>query len=108
MLSIEEFKKIDLRVGQVVGAETIPNTDRLLKVTVDLGNERRTLVGGVARSYSPKDLVGVQVIVMTNLAPATIKGIVSEGMMLGVGCEEPGAVSLVTVDRPVRNGTPVQ
>jgi methionyl-tRNA synthetase len=108
MVSLDDFKRIDLRIGQIVSAESIHNARRLLKLTVDLGGEQRTLVGGVAQSYSPDQLVGVQVIVVTNLVPATIKGVVSDGMMLGVGCEEPGAVALLTVHRPVPNGTRVQ
>jgi len=108
VLSLADFKRIDLRVAEVVNVEPIPGSQRLLKVTVDLGHELRTLVGALAQSYGPADLRGLQVIVVANLEPATIRGVRSEGMMLGVGCEEPGAVALLTVQRPVANGAPVQ
>lgn len=107
MLTLDDFKRIDFRIGEVVGAESVHGAQRLLKVTVDLGSEQRTLVGGLAQSYAPQDLLGLQVVVMTNLEPATIKGVVSEGMMLGVGCEQPGEVALLTVHRRVPNGAAV-
>lgn len=108
MLTLDDFKRIDFRIGEVVAAEPIQGARRLLKVTVDLGDEKRTLVGSLAQSYAPHELPGLQVVVMTNLEPATIKGVVSQGMMLGVGCEQPGAVALLTVHRRVPNGAAVQ
>jgi len=77
------------------------------RLQVDLGGERRTLVGGLAQSYSPEELRGLKVIVVANLAPARIRGIESQGMLLGVGCEEAKAVALLTTNRPIPNGTPV-
>lgn len=107
MISLDEFGRVDLRVAEIVAAERVPGAARFLQLTVDLGGERRTLVGGLAQSYAPEDLRGLQVVVVTNLAPATIRGIESQGMLLGVGCEDPGVIALLTVNRPVRNGTPV-
>ncbi len=107
MVSVGDFKRLDLRVGQVVEAEAILGAPRLLKVTVDLGGELRALVGGLAERYAPAGLRGLQVIVIANLEPAAIRGVRSEGMMLGVGCGQPGAVSLLTGQRPVANGAPV-
>lgn len=107
MISLDEFKRIELRVGQIVLAEPIPGSDRLLKLTVDLGGERRTVVGGLAQSYAPEELRGLQVVVAVNLAPARIRGVESQGMLLGVGCEEAKAVALLTVNRRVSNGAPV-
>ena len=108
MVTLDDFRRIELRVGEVVAAEPIPGTDKLLAVTVDLGDERRTLVGGLAQSYAPEQLRGVQVVVVANLEPAVIRGVRSQGMLLGVGCAQPGEVALVTMHRPVRNGAPVQ
>lgn len=107
VISLEEFRRVTLRVGEIVGAKHIRGSTRLLMVTVDLGSERRTVVAGLGDAYAPEDLEGVRVVVAVNLAPATIRGIQSEGMLLGVGCEEPGAVALVTVNRPVPNGAAV-
>lgn len=107
MITLEEFRRLELRVGTVTSAERVVGTDRLLKVTVDLGTESRTLVGGVARSYAPNELIGTQVIVATNMAPAIIRGVESQGMMLGASCEEEKALALLTVTREVANGTRV-
>ena len=107
MISLDEFRRIELRVGEVVAAEPVPESDRLLQLTVDLGGDRRTVVGGLAQSYSPDELRGLKVVLVANLAPARIRGIESQGMLLGVGCEQPNAVALLTVNRPVANGAPV-
>jgi hypothetical protein len=75
MITLTEFQRLDLRVGQIVDAAPIPATDRLLRVEVDLGTERRTLVAGVARQFTPADLIGAQVIVAANVEPAIIRGV---------------------------------
>lgn len=107
MITIDEFRKLELRVGEIVAAERIAGADRLLKLTVDVGAERRTLVGGLGAGYAPEELRGLKVIVVMNLEPATIRGVVSQGMLLGAACS--GAVpAVLTVNRPVPNGTPVQ
>ena len=108
MITIRDFKKIELKVAQILGAEKIPKTDRLLKVKVDLGGEERTLVAGLGAHYTPEELVGFQVIVVTNLQPATIKGIESNGMMLGVGCSDHNDIALLTINREAPNGTRVE
>lgn len=107
MISLEEFKRIELRVGEVLAAEPVAGSDRLLRLTVDLGGDRRTLVGGLAQSYQPEELRGLKVVVVANLMPARIRGIESQGMLLGVGCEEANAVALLTVNRSVANGAMV-
>jgi methionyl-tRNA synthetase len=107
MITIDEFRRVELRIGEVVAAERILGADRLLKLTVDVGAEARILVGGLGAGYRPEELVGLKVVVATNLQPATIRGVVSQGMLLGAACS--GAVpALLTVNRPVPNGTPVQ
>jgi len=107
MITIDEFRRIDIRVGEIKAAERITGTDRLLKLTVDIGPETRVVVGGLGSGYRPEELLGLQVVVATNLQPATIRGVLSQGMLLGAACS--GAVpALLTVNRPVPNGTPVQ
>jgi methionine--tRNA ligase beta chain len=103
MISLEEFQRIDLRVGEVLGAEPVPGSNRLLQLTVDLEQERRTLVGGPAQSYEPDELRGLKVVVAASFTPARIRGIESQGMLLGVGCEDANAVALLTVNRAVAN-----
>ncbi len=108
MLSLQDFKRLDLRVGQILAAEPIPGKRRLMRVQVDLGQERRTLVGGLAEHYTSQQLIGLQVVVVANLEPATIAGVRSEGMMLGVGCADRQDIALLTVNHQVPNGTPVE
>jgi methionine--tRNA ligase beta chain len=108
MVTAEAFRGLDLRIGTIVAAEPIPGTDRLLGVRVDLGTESRQVVAGVAAAYCPQDLVGLQVVLVANLAPATIRGIRSEAMLLGVGCDSAEGIALLTVTRPVPNGARVQ
>ena len=107
LLSLSDFRRAVLRVGTIVAAEPIPGSTRLLAVTVDLGTEQRHVVAGLAQAYAPEQLHGLQVVVAANLAPAVIRGVSSHGMLLGVGCEDPAAVALVTVSRPVPNGAAV-
>ncbi len=108
MITLQEFKRLDLRVAQICAAEPIPGAQRLLKVEVDLGEERRTLVAGLAEFYAPEDLIGLKVIVLANLEPATLRGVQSQGMMLGAGCHSGDEIALLTVSRAVPNGTPVE
>lgn len=103
-IPIEAFGAIDFRVATVLSAESIPRAKKLLKLEVDLG-EKRIIVAGIAASYKPEELVGKQVIVVANLKPAKIKGIVSNGMALAA--VDDNGCSLVTLDRKVKPGTPV-
>jgi methionyl-tRNA synthetase len=108
MISLDEFKRIDLRVAQVTGAERVPKTDRLLKLTVDLGDEARTLVAGLGGHYEPEELIGLKVIVVANLEPAIVRGVESNGMMLAVGCSDRNDIALLTLNRDAPNGTRVE
>lgn len=108
MINLSDFQHLDLRVGEIVAAEPTPGTEHLLNVQVDLGSERRTLVAGLANYYTPHQLIGLQVIMVANLEPTTIRGVVSQGMMLGAGCSDGQDLALLTVNKPVTNGTPVE
>ncbi len=106
MITIDAFRRIELRVGEIVAAK-VAGTDRLLKRSVELGGSTRTLVGGLGRGYRPAELLGLKVVVAANLEAATIRGLVSEAMLLGAACD--GAVpALLTVNHPVPNGARVQ
>ncbi len=106
MITIEEFFKTRLRVGTVVAAERIPKTDRLLKLDVDLGDEQRTVVAGIAEQYEPDGLVGKQVVLVANLKPAKLMGVESQGMVLAAS--EDGRPVLLHPAQPVANGTAVK
>lgn len=108
MISVEEFRRIDLRIGEIVAAAPVPKTDRLMAVEVDLGGERRTLVAAIAHQYAPADLLGLKVVVAANLRPARIRGTVSQGMLLGANCHGDERIALLTVSGDVPNGTPVE
>ncbi|MFO7685326.1 MAG: methionine--tRNA ligase [Desulfobacterales bacterium] len=101
-VSIEEFAKIDLRVATVIKAEAVPRAQKLLRLEIDLG-ERRTIVAGIAGSYTPEDLEGKQIIVVANLKPAKIMGILSNGMLLAAAGET--GLSVVTPERKMKPGT---
>ncbi len=108
MVSFQEFQKLDLRVGEIVGAEPVPNADKLLRLTVDIGEERRTMVAGIALSYTPQELVGRSVVVVANLEPATIRGVRSEGMILAGWVKgDDTSIALVAPERPLPKGSTV-
>jgi methionyl-tRNA synthetase len=86
-IAYEQFDKIDLRVAQVLEAVKVPKSKKLLKLFVDLGFEKRTIVSGIALSYEPEQLIGKKIILVANLAPATIMGIESQGMILAAHLE---------------------
>ncbi|TVQ94989.1 MAG: methionine--tRNA ligase [Deltaproteobacteria bacterium] len=96
-IAFEDFTKIALRAGKVVSAKAHPKADRLLVLEVDIGEPKpRTIVAGIASRYAPEQLIGLGVVVVANLKPAKLRGIVSEGMLLAAGAEQP--VGLVQVD----------
>jgi len=92
-VGIEEFLKLDLRAARVLAAERVPKSRKLLKLEVDLGDERRTLVAGIADAYEPEALVGRVVAVVANLKPATVMGVESNGMILAASI--PGGLPIV-------------
>jgi methionyl-tRNA synthetase len=104
-VSFEEFQKLDLRVGRVIAAEAVPKANKLLKLTVDLGTEQRIVVAGIAASYRPEQVVGKSIILVANLAPRTLRGIESQGMVLA--SETDGQIVLASFDAPVSPGAKV-
>ena len=104
-ITLDEFSRIDLRVATVVHAEQIPKAKKLLKLEVDMG-QKRTLVAGIAEKYSPEDLIGKQVIIVANLKPAKLMGVVSNGMV--VAAVDYSGPILATLEKPVAPGTPLK
>jgi len=105
MINIEEFRRLELKVGTVRSAETHPNADRLLVLRVDLGSEERQIVAGIRRSYATEELVGRQVVIVANLEPATLRGIESQGMLLAASDGE--RVVILTPQKEVSAGSKV-
>ncbi|MBI9082888.1 MAG: methionine--tRNA ligase [Desulfobacterales bacterium] len=104
-ISFEDVGRIDLRVATVLRAERIPKAKKLLKLEIDIG-EKRTIVAGISESYEPDDLVGKQIIVVANLKPAKLMGVLSQGMLLAAVDESKATVA--TLDKPVPPGTPLR
>ncbi|MDX1770377.1 MAG: methionine--tRNA ligase [Planococcaceae bacterium] len=105
-ITIDDFLKVDLRVATVLACEAIPKADKLLKLQVDLGYEQRQVVSGIAKHYSPEELVGQKVIVVANLKPVKLRGEMSQGMILAG--EKDGFLTLATVDPTLENGAQVK
>ncbi|MCW9054821.1 MAG: methionine--tRNA ligase subunit beta [Candidatus Pacebacteria bacterium] len=82
MISFDDFKKVEIRLGKVISAERVPETDKLIRLEVDLGDEKRQIVSGIAEYTTPEDLVGRTFPFVTNLEPRIIKGLESNGMIL--------------------------
>ncbi|RKY64823.1 MAG: methionine--tRNA ligase [Candidatus Latescibacterota bacterium] len=105
-ITLEEFQKLDIRVGEVTSAESVQGTRKLLRVEVDLGGEKRQLVAGLAEHYAPGELVGRKVIVLANLKPARIRGVESQGMLLAA--DDGKNLALIVPDREVGSGARVR
>lgn len=105
-ISIEEFAKIDLRVVKVLKAEKIEKADKLLKLEVEMGGEIRTIVSGIAQHYSPEELVGKKVILVANLKPVKLRGIVSQGMILAAS--QQGVLEVLAVEKEIPSGAQVK
>ncbi len=104
-ITIDDFKKIKLRVAVIKNAEKVNKSEKLLKLKIDLGNEERQLVAGIAKSYEPENLIGKKVLVVANLKPAKLFGLDSQGMVLAVDTPEEGKVKLIEIDNSVSPGT---
>lgn len=105
-ITIDDFFKVDLRVATVYECERVPKADKLLKLQLDLGYEKRQVVSGIAQYYSPEELVGRKVIVVANLKPVKLRGELSQGMILAG--EKDGILSLASVDESLENGAKVK
>ncbi|MEW5900656.1 MAG: methionine--tRNA ligase [Acidobacteriota bacterium] len=106
VVSFDEFKRMDLRVGEILKAEKVPGTDKLLKIEVNIGTETRTMVAGIGDVYKPEDIVGKKLVVIVNLKPAVIRGIESQAMLLAA--EIGGKAIIPFFDRDVPAGAKVK
>ena len=105
-IAIDDFAKVELRVAEIVAAEPVKNADRLLKLQLDLGSERRQVVSGIAQHYKPEQLIGRKVICVVNLKPVKLRGEWSEGMILAAS--QGDKLVLTTVAEDIPNGAVVK
>lgn len=104
--TIEDFDKIDIRTATVLEAEAVPKTDKLLKLTIDTGVDKRVIVSGIAQYYKPEDMIGRQITILANLKPRTIRGIESKGMIL-MAKEPNGNMRFITPQEALANGAKI-
>lgn len=104
-LSFADFQKIEMKIGKITEAKPVEGAKKLLQLTVDVGEETRQLVAGIAESYEPDELIGKNIVVVTNLEPKKLRGIESKGMLLAADAEKP---ILLVPDKDVEPGTPVR
>ena len=107
LITIDDFAKVELKVGVIVEAERVPKADRLLRMQVNLGHETRQILAGIAQHYAPDEIIGQTVVVVSNLAPRTLRGYQSQGMLLAASDGE-GQLSLVTLATPLAPGSGVR
>ncbi|HZY61027.1 MAG TPA: methionine--tRNA ligase subunit beta [Edaphobacter sp.] len=104
-ISIDDFVKIDLRVAKIIVAERIPKADKLLRLEVDLGYEKRQILSGIAEWYTPEELIGRNIVVIANLAPRKMRGLISHGMLLAASHGEDGKPILATFAEDIALGS---
>jgi methionine--tRNA ligase beta chain len=105
MISIDEFRKLELKIATIKSAEPHPNADKLMVLHIDLGAEERQICAGIRGHYTPEELVGRQIVVVANLETATLRGLESQGMLLAASDE--GRVIILTPEKPVPAGSKV-
>ncbi|MEM3555688.1 MAG: hypothetical protein QXF56_03155 [Candidatus Micrarchaeia archaeon] len=105
IVKFDEFRRMDFRVGLVESAERVPNTDRLIKMIVDIGGEKRQVIAGIGAHYVPEQLVGRKIVLLVNLEHKKFRGLESEAMLLAADWE--GGTSVLFVDDSVPVGTRV-
>ena len=105
MVSFEDFKKLDLRVAKIIEAEKVEGSGKLLKLKIDLGEETRQLIAGIAKFYQPENLIGREIIVIANLEPKMLMGLESQGMLLAANDGE--QIILLKPDKEISPGAKI-
>ena len=106
-ITFDEFKKLELKVGEIKSAEEIVGADKLYKIKVDLGGEEREVVAGIKKFYSLESLIGKKIAVLANLEPRVIRGVTSFGMLLAASTEDKSSLSLLILDKDLPNGSKI-
>lgn len=104
-IDYEEFAKVDLRVAKILAAEAVPKSNKLLKLKIDIGEER-TIVAGIGKDYTPEELIGKSIVVVANLKPAKLMGVESHGMLLATDTDK--GLSVLTFDREAQTGAKIR
>ena len=107
-IPFKEWQKLDLRIGKITEVKDHPNAEKLYLLDVDLGREKKTLVAGLKQHYKPEDLKGKLCVVFTNLEPATIRGVKSEGMILAAVSEDKRKVVLIQPEKDIELGSKIE
>jgi len=102
-INYEQFSKIELKVAEILSAERVEGSDKLLKLQVSLGDENRQVIAGIGKAYDPATLPGQQIVIVANLEPRKLMGLESQGMLLAASTAEKGPI-LLTVLSPIDNG----
>lgn len=98
MISIDDFAKVEMRVGKILECEPVEGSEKLLKLQVDFGEEKKQILSGIAKWYKPEDLIGKSAVFVTNLEPRQMMGLESQGMLLATGTDEKGAILIQPVE----------
>ena len=106
-ITFDDFLKVDLRVATIKQAEAHPNADKLIVLQVDLGGEQRQVIAGLRRYYEPEQLLGKQLVVVTNLAPRMMRGLESQGMLLAASTADDSQVVILTPEKPLPPGSTI-
>jgi methionyl-tRNA synthetase len=106
MISIEDFAKVELKVGKVLEAKRVEGSNKLIVMKVDTGEERQ-IVAGIGKAYTPEELIGKSIVVVINLQPAKLMGVESLGMLLAAS-DADGKLSILTIDRDIKTGSKVK
>ncbi|MBI4689392.1 MAG: methionine--tRNA ligase subunit beta [Nitrospirae bacterium] len=106
MITIEDFAKVELTIGKVLEAQRVEGSNKLIVMKVDTGEERQ-IVAGIGKAYIPEDLIGKNIVVVTNLQPAKLMGVESQGMLLAASDDE-GNLSIITPEKGIKQGAKVK
>jgi len=106
MATLEEFKKLELKIAKIKEVTEHPNADRLYVIQVDLGDQTKQIVAGIRSSYTKEQLIGREVVVVGNLEPAVLRGVESQGMLLAA--QDESGFAIVTLDREIKPGSIVK
>jgi methionyl-tRNA synthetase len=105
MITIDQFRNVDLKIATIKSAEPHPNADKLMVLQIDLGGEERQILAGIRNHYTPEELIGRQIVVVANLEPAKLRGLESQGMLLAASDE--GRVVILMPDKTVQPGAKI-
>ncbi len=105
-INFEDFQKIELRIAKILGAEKIENSEKLIKIQLDLGYEKRQIVAGIGKVYAPENLIGKEIVIVANLEPRKLMGVESAGMLLAAHGET-GELALLAPDKETPPGSKV-